>query len=143
MSHLRARLSRLRRGGTGSVLAELANGIAQVADHELRTSITEAAHLADPSFLADCFDDEYLTTTSIGIRSRTATVLARRSIPTLALYSTESAAAFERECTGSETTVQTWPGTSHWLHLEDADRCGDLVTAWAGIVGLDADVHAR
>lgn len=80
---------------------------------ELRDAVMAGFEATPARVLVDSLDAQYFAAGAVGFDSATRPLLARRSRPTLGVFSTESAAEGE---TGADTVV--WPGFGHYLHLE-------------------------
>jgi len=78
--------------------------------------------------LTDYLRDEYFADDSIGFASLSLPLLARRSRPTLAFYSGERAADFERSAGAADLVV--WPGFGHYVHLEAPSAFVQTLTGW-------------
>jgi len=128
-----AHRSALLRDGTRAVQAALAGGLDRITSPSLRKALSADADAATVAVLADAGRDQYIAPTAYGEMSRTRELLIRRTRPALALYSNAAAATRERLVTvGAQVlpTIETWEGTSHWLHLEDPERFAALVAHW-------------
>ncbi|GAB2622794.1 hypothetical protein GCM10027067_38700 [Pseudactinotalea suaedae] len=99
----------------------------------VRASVLADLRGTDPAAFASYLRSEYLDPGAIGLASASAAVLAGRRRPTLAFYSTESAADLERR-TG-RAKVLVWPGHGHYLHLEDPARFVTELDEWLDTLG--------
>jgi pimeloyl-ACP methyl ester carboxylesterase len=72
---------------------------------------------------------QYITPAAIGLRSPARKALANRLHPTLALYSSRTAAAFERSASPL-SEIMLWERHGHYLHREDPQRFVATVDAW-------------
>lgn len=128
-----AHRAELLQHGRRAVRAALAIGLDRIDSATLRETLRADADAATISVLADARRDQYIAPTAYGELTRTRELLLRRTLPALTLYSNVAAAARERAATVGAAvtpTVETWEGTSHWLHLEDPDRFAALVRRW-------------
>ena len=81
--------------------------------------------------LADLYESMYLAPGSIGARPATRAFLPTIAKPYLSLYSTEYAASFARSLPWSpSSTIEVWPGTTHYLHQEHPTRFAHLLKTW-------------
>jgi pimeloyl-ACP methyl ester carboxylesterase len=81
--------------------------------------------------LADLYESMYLAHGSIGARPATRAFLPTVGKPCLGLYSTEYAASFARSLPWPPaSTIEVWPGTTHYLHQEHPDRFATLLKTW-------------
>ncbi|MBZ2199449.1 alpha/beta fold hydrolase [Occultella gossypii] len=100
---------------------------------DVRTAVLDDLHGCDPAAFVTYLRSEYLDPDAIGLESASVGVLARRTRPTLAVYSTATAAAFDRR-TGA-TDILVWPGHGHYLHLEDPARFAGDLRSWLDTLG--------
>ncbi|WP_163544192.1 alpha/beta fold hydrolase [Occultella kanbiaonis] len=95
---------------------------------EVRAAVRDDLRRCDPAAFVMYLRSEYLDLDAMGLESASTAVLARRSRPTLAVYSTATAAAFERRAGGADILVR--PGHGHYLHLEDPVRFAADLRTW-------------
>ncbi|MFI7700166.1 alpha/beta fold hydrolase [Nonomuraea sp. NPDC049480] len=88
--------------------------------------------LATPGHvLARCFEGLYLTEEAFGTRRAAEKYLAGRTRPALSLHARPEPAAWESAIPAPPgSRVVTWPGTSHFLHLERPAGYASLLTEW-------------
>jgi len=78
--------------------------------------------------LADLYQSMYLASGSIGARPTARAFLPTVGKPCLSLYSNEYAAAFARSIPWPPgSTIEVWPGTTHYLHQQHPERFADLL----------------
>ncbi len=81
--------------------------------------------------LADLYESMYLTPGSIGSRPAARAFLPTVGKPCLSLYSNEYAAAFARSIPWAPgSTIEVWPGTTHYLHQQHPERFAELLRSW-------------
>jgi pimeloyl-ACP methyl ester carboxylesterase len=86
---------------------------------------------ADVQVLADAFVAMYLTDRSFGLRDATEPYLGRVAAPTLAVYSSETAADWARRLPAPDgSRVVAWPGAGHYLHEERPAELARLIDGW-------------
>lgn len=98
------------------------------ADPGLRRRILEDVVATPERALVAYLDAQYFADGAVGFAAATRELLLQRSRPTLGVYSTEPAAAFERSAGAADTVVQ--PGGGHYLHLESPSAFVRTLTAW-------------
>ncbi|CAM3733307.1 alpha/beta fold hydrolase [Occultella aeris] len=103
---------------------------------EVRAAVRDDLRRCDPTAFGTYLRSEYLDPDAMGLESASTAILARRSRPTLAVYSTATAAAFERR-TGT-ADILVWRGHGHYLHLEDPARFAGDVRRWLDTMGPTA-----
>jgi pimeloyl-ACP methyl ester carboxylesterase len=88
--------------------------------------------------LAQAYAGMYTDADAFGTRLAAEAVLARRRCPTLALYSHEEPASWERGLPAPPgSTVVCWPGTGHYLHEEHPGDFVVVLRKW--LAGLAAE----
>jgi pimeloyl-ACP methyl ester carboxylesterase len=95
---------------------------------QVRTAVLHDLRATDPAAFVTYLRSEYLDPDAMGLESASAAVLSRRTRPCLAVYSTATAAAFERRI--GTANILVWPGHGHYLHLEDPARFAGDLRAW-------------
>ncbi|MEV0291502.1 MULTISPECIES: alpha/beta hydrolase [unclassified Kribbella] len=81
--------------------------------------------------LADLYESMYLAPDSVGSRPAARAFLPSISKPCLSLYSTEYAATFARSIPWPpDSTIEVWPGTTHYLHQQHPERFANLLRTW-------------
>ena len=84
--------------------------------------------------LAGLYESMYLASGSIGSRPAARAFLPTVGKPCLSLYSNEYAAAFARSIPWPPgSTIEVWPGTTHYLHQQHPDRFAELLRAWTSL----------
>ncbi|MGW1347558.1 alpha/beta fold hydrolase [Kribbella sp. NPDC002412] len=81
--------------------------------------------------LAGLYQSMYLDSGSIGARPAARAFLPSIGKPCLSLYSGEYAAAFARSIPWAPgSTIEVWPGTTHYLHQQHPERFANLLRNW-------------
>ncbi|WP_223166822.1 alpha/beta fold hydrolase [Nonomuraea sp. SYSU D8015] len=119
-----ARLAALRAGGAAAAVRQLG---ADALPPDVRDQL-----LATPGHvLAACYEGMYLTDEAFGTRRAAEKYLARRPCPVLSLHARAEPAAWESAIPAPPgSRVETWPGTSHFLHLERPAAYAALLAQW-------------
>jgi pimeloyl-ACP methyl ester carboxylesterase len=121
-------LADLRRRGTEAGVEFVDRALVGSALHEEASA--QMARTPGP-VLADLYESMYLAPGSIGARTATRDFLQALTKPCLSLYSTEYAADFARTLTWAPgSTVEVWPGATHYLHQQYPDRLAELLMRW-------------
>jgi pimeloyl-ACP methyl ester carboxylesterase len=121
-------LADLRRRGTEAGIEFVDRALAGSALHgEVRAQMSRTPG----PVLADLYESMYLAPGSIGARAATRAFQPRLTTPCLSLYSTEYAADFARSLTWPPgSTIDVWPGATHYLHQQYPDRFAELLMRW-------------
>jgi pimeloyl-ACP methyl ester carboxylesterase len=101
------------------------------SESQLHLDVRAQMALTPGPVLADLYESMYLTSGSIGSRPAARAFLPTVGKPCLSLYSNEYAAAFARSIPWAPgSTIEVWPGTTHYLHQQHPERFAELLRNW-------------
>jgi pimeloyl-ACP methyl ester carboxylesterase len=131
MSRCPAVLADLRERGTEAGVEFVDRAFAGALGSMLHLE-TQAQMARTPGpVLADLYESMYLGSDSIGSRPAARAFLPTIGKPCLSVYSTEYGAAFARSLPWPpSSSVEVWPGSTHYLHQEQPGRFAELLKAW-------------
>jgi pimeloyl-ACP methyl ester carboxylesterase len=131
MERCPAALADLRERGTESGVDFVDRAFASAFGSTLHLAARDQMARTPGVVLADLYESMYLAPGSIGARPATRAFLPTVVKPCLSLYSTEYAASFARSLPWPpSSTIEVWPGTTHYLHQEHPDRFANLLITW-------------
>lgn len=131
MDRCPAVLEELRTRGAESGVEFVDRAFADAYGSPLHLDAREQMARTPGPVLADLYQSMYLAPGSIGARPAARAFLPTVGKPCLSLYSNEYAAAFARSIPWAPgSTIEVWPGTSHYLHQQHPDRFAELLRSW-------------
>jgi pimeloyl-ACP methyl ester carboxylesterase len=133
MDRCPAVLEDLRTRGSASGVEFVDSAFADASGSPLHLDARAQMAVTPGPVLADLYESMYLASGSIGARPAARAFLPSIGKPCLSLYSNEYAAAFARSIPWAPgSTIEVWPGATHYLHQQHPDRFAELLRNWMG-----------
>ncbi|QNP75164.1 alpha/beta hydrolase [Streptomyces roseirectus] len=126
-----ARLATYRAQGARAAAEFVAGAFSEQAPPGLRTAHVRTMLGTPDHVIAQAYAGMYTDPGAIGIRQHTEAHLRRRTQPTLTVWTSAEAAAWEQahlHVPGSR--VEYWPGVGHYAHEEQPERTVRLIEEW-------------
>lgn len=131
MERCPAVLADLRTRGSASGVEFVDRAFADASGSTLHLDARAQMARTPGPVLADLYESMYLAPGSIGSRPAARAFLPSVGKPCLSLYSNEYAAGFARTIPWAPgSTIEVWPGTTHYLHQEHPERFANVLRSW-------------
>ncbi len=105
----------------------MGGGLPESSTTQIRADLLHTSSATIASYLRS----EYVDPDAIGLMSHTRDAAAQRTRPVLAIHSSDLGAEAESQLAAPPgSTIETWPGVGHYLHLENPQRFVSAVVEW-------------